>query len=67
MSDQVRIESLSKEDLGLYIDFSRQRMTQDTLKVRPKGGGVMRLDEVAAQAATVVRSVPVMSSCRPAV
>jgi hypothetical protein len=34
MSDQVRIESLIKEDLGLYIDFSRQRMTQDTLKVR---------------------------------
>lgn len=36
MSDQVRIESLIKEDLGLYIDFSRQRMTQDTQKV---GGG----------------------------
>jgi len=33
MSDQVRIESLIKEDLGLYIDFSRQRMTQETLKV----------------------------------
>jgi glucose-6-phosphate isomerase len=32
MSDQVRIESLIKEDLGLYIDFSRQRMTQDTQK-----------------------------------
>lgn len=39
MSDQVRIESLIKEDLGLYIDFSRQRMTQDTQKV---GGGAVR-------------------------
>lgn len=38
MSDQVRIESLIKEDLGLYIDFSRQRMTQDTQKVGGGGG-----------------------------
>ncbi len=37
MTDQVRIESLSKEDLGLYIDFSRQRMTQETLKVCGEG------------------------------
>lgn len=32
MADQARCEALIKEDLGLYIDFSRQRMTQDTIK-----------------------------------
>eukprot|EP00878_Enallax_costatus_P009333 GHUV01009755.1.p1 GENE.GHUV01009755.1~~GHUV01009755.1.p1 ORF type:complete len:584 (+),score=199.40 GHUV01009755.1:590-2341(+) len=32
MSDQARCEALIKEDLGLYTDFSRQRMTQETIK-----------------------------------
>lgn len=32
MSDQARCEALIKEDLGIYIDFSRQRMTQETIK-----------------------------------
>lgn len=34
LADQKRCESLIKEDLGLYVDFSRQRMTQETIKVR---------------------------------
>jgi hypothetical protein len=34
LADQARCEALTKEDLGLYIDFSRQRATQDTIKVR---------------------------------
>jgi hypothetical protein len=33
MADQTRCEALIKEDLGLYCDFSRQRMTHDTIKV----------------------------------
>lgn len=32
MADQTRCEALIKEDLGIYIDFSRQRMTQETIK-----------------------------------
>ncbi|GBF92522.1 cytosolic phosphoglucose isomerase, partial [Raphidocelis subcapitata] len=31
--DQKRCEALIKEDLGLYIDFSRQRMTLETVKL----------------------------------
>jgi hypothetical protein len=34
MADQGRIEALIKEDLGLYLDFSRQRLTPETMKVR---------------------------------
>jgi len=32
MADQNRCEALIKEDLGLYIDFSRQRMTMETVQ-----------------------------------
>ncbi|WIA12882.1 hypothetical protein OEZ85_006503 [Tetradesmus obliquus] len=32
LADQGRCEAMSKEDMGLYIDFSRQRATQDTIK-----------------------------------
>ncbi|KAF6251591.1 phosphoglucose isomerase [Scenedesmus sp. NREL 46B-D3] len=32
LADQARCEALTKEDLGLYIDFSRQRATHDTVK-----------------------------------
>lgn len=39
MADQTRCEALIKEDLGLYCDFSRQRMTQDTIKVRRRRAG----------------------------
>jgi hypothetical protein len=38
LADQARCEALTKEDLGLYIDFSRQRATQDTIKVRSMDG-----------------------------
>jgi hypothetical protein len=34
LRDQQRCEALIKEEGGLYIDFSRQRMTQETVKVR---------------------------------
>ena len=34
LADQKRCEALIKEDLGLYIDFSRQRMTPETTKAR---------------------------------
>ncbi|GBF89211.1 cytosolic phosphoglucose isomerase [Raphidocelis subcapitata] len=33
LSDQQRCEALIKEDLGLYLDLSRQRVNQTTLKL----------------------------------
>ncbi len=33
LQDMKRCEQLTKDDLGLYIDFSRQRMTTDTVQV----------------------------------
>ncbi|KIZ06944.1 glucose-6-phosphate isomerase [Monoraphidium neglectum] len=33
LRDQQRCEALIKEEGGLYIDFSRQRMTQETVKL----------------------------------
>jgi hypothetical protein len=42
MADQERCEALIKEDLGLYIDFSRQRMTMETVQVREAAVGGAR-------------------------
>jgi hypothetical protein len=40
MGDMSRCEALVKEGLGLYIDFSRQRMTEETLQVRARGASM---------------------------
>ena len=34
LRDDARTESMIREHNGIYIDFSRQNATQDTIKVR---------------------------------
>lgn len=39
MADDARCMSLIKEAEGMYIDFSRQRITAKTIDVRSRGAG----------------------------
>ena len=53
MGDERRCMSLIKESEGIYVDFSRQRVTGETVKVREGEGKAASWTAMHGWAATI--------------